>query len=113
MFPSPKRGKKKKLLYGLAICGLLSLLSNSDKPPFQCEKKYGGVSTALGMVGCAQVKRVPDGENSEVVWFGLFFAGSDFYLIGFGVLWKLESPFTLILLCVTFSFGKIILCSCH
>lgn len=39
-------------------------------------------------------------------WFGLVFAGSDFCLIGFGVLWKLESPFTLILLCVTFSFGK-------
>lgn len=69
-------------------------------------KKIWGVSTALGMVGCAQVKGVPDGENSEVVWFGLVFAGSEFYLIGFGVLWKLESPFTLILLCVTFSFGK-------
>ena len=49
------------------------------------------------------MKCVPEGKNSLVVWF---LQGLISVQIGFGTLWKLESLFTAIPLCVSFSFGK-------
>ena len=57
----------------------------------------------LGTGGCAKVKCVPKGENSLVVWF---LQGLISVQIGFGALWKLELPFTVIPLWASFSFGK-------
>lgn len=66
-------------------------------------KKAWGISTALGTEGYAKVKHVPDGGNALVV---RFLQGLISVEIGFGARWKLESPFTAIPLCVSFSFGK-------
>jgi len=62
--------------------------------------KAWGISTVLGTEECAKVKGVPEGENSWVIWF---LQGLISVQTGFG---KLETPFTVIPLCVSFSFGK-------